>query len=294
MTAIAFTKIVASGNDFIVIEKVSSFARHTALAGVRQRFVADVNLPSSLVKTICDRKFGVGADGMLLIEKSKKADIRMRIFNADGSEAEMCGNGARATALYYSLGSRVSGLRSKLKIETKAGIIEAQLTKDTVKIKLTDPKEYQKKIPLVINGRRLNANFINTGVPHTIVFVQGIERIDVPNIGKEVRYHKYFSPAGTNVNFVEALKADTIKVRTYERGVEDETLACGTGSAASAIVFSLGPPIAQAIVSPQQKINVITQGGEVLRVYFKKDGNKISDVWLEGKAKIICKGEFYV
>lgn len=281
MTNIAFTKIVASGNDFIVIDKVSSFVHPPCLAG---RQVA------SFVKAVCDRKFGVGADGVLLLEKSKKADIRMRVFNADGSEAEMCGNGARSTALYWVRQStRASAHQKKLKIETKAGIIEAQVTKDTVKIKLTDPKEYQKKIPLVINGRPLKANFINTGVPHTIVFAQGIEQIDVLNIAREIRYHKYFSPAGTNVNFVEALKPDTIKVRTYERGVEDETLACGTGSAASAIVFSLQSP-----VPGQNRINVITQGGETLKVYFVKNGNDISDVWLEGKAKIVCKGEFYV
>ena len=290
MTKIAFTKVVASGNDFIVIDKnnLSSF----------------VHRPSSIVKSICDRKYGAGADGALLLEKSKKADIRMRIFNADGSEADMCGNGARSAALYYSQHRAVSPQPSALKIETKAGIIEARVLKDTVKIKLTDPKEYQKKIPLVIHGRKLKVNFINTGVPHTIVFVQGIEQIDVTNIGREIRYHKYFSPAGTNVNFVEIVNKTAIKARTYERGVEDETLACGTGVAASAIVFALqspagqravvGPPIAQAIVSRQQKINVLTQGGEILRVYFKKDGNEISDVWLEGRAKIVYKGEFYV
>ena len=273
MTNIAFTKIVASGNDFIVIEKVSSF----------------VNPPASFVKTICDRKFGVGADGALLLEKSKKADIRMRVFNSDGSEAEMCGNGARSAALYYSSQSAVSGLRSKLKIETKAGIIEAVVSRDYVKIKLTNPLDYQKKIPLAIRGRKLKANFINTGVPHTVVFVQGIEQIDVPDIGREMRYHKYFSPAGTNVNFVEVVNKNTVKVRTYERGVEGETLACGTGSAASAIVYSLQSP-----VSGQNRINVITRGGETLKVYFKKEADKISDVWLEGKAKIVCKGEFYV
>ena len=268
MTKIAFTKVVASGNDFVIIEN---------------------NYPL-LARQICGRKFGIGADGLLLLEKSKKADVRMRVFNADGSEAEMCGNGARATALYWARKSTKTQARKKqLTIETKAGIIEARVTKDTVKIKLTDPKEYQKKIPLVIRGRKLKANFINTGVPHTIIFVQGIEQIDVPDIGRELRYHKYFSPAGTNVNFAEMINNNTLKVRTYERGVENETLACGTGSAASAIVFSL-----QSQVSGQRKINVITQGKETLKVYFKKDADSISDVWLEGKAKIVCKGEFYV
>src|SRR3989338_7701700 len=177
MKKIKFTKVVASGNDFVVIDNSPQSA---------------VRSPQLLVKTICDRKFGVGADGVLLLEKSKKADLRMRIFNADGSEADMCGNGARSAALYYSCQRlAVSSRLATIKIETKAGIIEARVLKDTVKIKLTDPREYQKKIPLVICGRKMKVNFINTGVPHTIVFAQGIEQIDVPNIGREIRYHKY-------------------------------------------------------------------------------------------------------
>jgi len=281
MTKIAFTKVVASGNDFVVIDSSPLSALNC------QR----------LAKKICNRKYGAGADGALLLEKSRKADIRMRIFNADGSEADMCGNGARSAALYYSQHRAVSTQPSTLKIETKAGIIEARVLKDTVKIKLTDPKEYQKKIPLVIHGRKLKVNFINTGVPHTIVFVQAIEQIDVTNIGREIRYHKYFSPAGTNVNFVEMVNKTTLKARTYERGVEDETLACGTGAAASAIVFALQPACLvgrQAGSSLCKKINVITQGGETLKVYFKKEADRISDVWLEGRAKIVYKGEFYV
>lgn len=269
---IEFTKVVASGNDFIVVENASSIVpRH-----------------SSIVKLICNRKYGVGADGVLLLEKSKKADFRMRIFNADGSEAEMCGNGARCVAFYAR--STLHAPRSTLKIETKAGILSARVLKDNVKIKLTDPKDYQKKIPLVIRGRKLKANFINTGVPHTIVFVQGIEQIDATNIGREIRYHKYFSPAGTNVNFVEMVNTTTIKARTYERGVEDETLSCGTGAAASAIVCSLQ----SAVCNLRNKMNVITQGGETLKVYFDRKNDKITNVWLEGKVKIVYSGEYYV
>jgi len=290
MKKIKFTKVVASGNDFVVIDNSPQSA---------------VRSPQLLVKNICDRKFGVGADGVLLLEKSKRADFRMRIFNADGSEADMCGNGARSAALYHSPQSTVhSPHGSRLRIETKAGIIEAEVLKDNVKIRLTDPKEYQEKISLVINGRKLRVSFINTGVPHAIVFVQGIEQIDAVNIGRGIRYHKYFSPAGTNVDFVETVNNNTIKVRTYERGVEDETLACGTGSAASAIVFgcqlsagqkaAVGPSIAQAAVSCRQKINVITQGGETLKVCFNKEADRISDVWLEGKVRIVYGGEYYV
>lgn len=276
MTKINFTKVVASGNDFVIIEN---------------SYKPGVISYKLLVKRICDRKFGVGADGVLLLDKSNKADVRMRIFNADGSEADMCGNGARSAALYYSSQlSALSSQRSQLKIETKAGIIEAEVLKDNVKIRLTDPKEYQKDIPLAIRGRSLRVSFINTGVPHVVIFVQGIKQIDARDIGREIRYHKHFQPRGTNVDFVEVVNSNTIQARTYERGVEDETLACGTGCAASAIVFSSHLPQANS----RRKINVITQGGETLKVYLKKDAQKISDVWLEGKAKIVYKGELNV
>lgn len=281
MKSIEFTKVVASGNDFIVIDRVPFTANR---------------LPS-LTRKICERKFGVGADGVLLLEKSKIADIRMRILNADGSEAEMCGNGARAVVLYYSQ-------RSALKIETKAGIIEGKVSGNNVRIKLIDPKGYQPGVAIRINDRELNIHSINTGVPHAVIFVEGIEEFDVSAIGRQVRCYDYFAPAGTNVNFVEIVNNDTIRARTYERGVEDETLACGTGAAASAIVFScqlsagqkavVGPPIAQATLGCQQKINVITQGGEVLKVYFDKDSDKISNVWLEGKAHVVYRGVYDV
>src|SRR3989338_7469928 len=223
MKKIEFTKVVASGNDFVIIED--------------NRPSSIVHRPS-LVKEICDRKFGAGADGLLLLEKSQAADIKMRIFNADGSEAEMCGNGARCAALYISHRSQVTGYRSELRIETKAGIIEAKVSDEFVRIKLTETKDYQPGTPIKINGRELKINSINTGVPHAVIFVEGIEQIDVSNIGRQIRYYERFAPYGTNVDFVEVVDNDTIKVRTYERGVEDETLACGTGAVASAIVYS--------------------------------------------------------
>ena len=273
---IEFTKAVASGNDFVIIES--------------SRKPSDAN-PKSLAKRICGWKFGAGADGLLLLEKSKRADVKMRIFNADGSEAEMCGNGARCTALYRSLRSRPSGRGAlTLNIETKAGIIEAKVLGENVKIKLTEPQGYQPQVAVEINGRELKMFSINTGVPHAVIFVEGIEHIDVSSIGRQIRYYECFAPAGTNVDFVEAVDTHTIKARTYERGVEDETLACGTGAAASAIVYSL-----QSLVSGQKnKINVITQGGEALKVYFDRKNDAISNVWLEGKAKITYSGVFYV
>lgn len=263
--------MVASGNDFVVVEN----HRAVRLPGFRV-----------LAKMMCDRKFGIGADGLLVLEKSKSADVKMRIFNADGSEAQMCGNGARCVAL-FKLSS--GGVASEVNIETKAGIIVSRIKGDCLKIKLTPPRDISLDIPILVNNRRLRVNFINTGVPHAVIFVQGLDKIDVAGIGRGIRYHKQFAPAGTNVNFVEILDKDAIKIRTYERGVEDETLACGTGSTAAALITSL---VLQEAGSA--KIKVLTKSGETLKVYFKRLKDKFNSVWLEGKAKIVYKGEYYV
>jgi len=268
MQKIHFIKMVASGNDFVVIKLPTP----------------DSRLPN-LSRRLCDRKYGVGADGLLVLEKSKIADIKMRIFNADGSEAEMCGNGARCAAFY----SKLQTPNSQLKIETRAGVIKSKVSGNNIKIKLTDPKNIKLNISIKVNGRSIKVNFINTGVPHAVIFVEGLAKINVFDIGREIRYHHKFLPKGTNVDFVEFTGGNSIKVRTYERGVEDETLACGTGSVAAALVGSweLG-------VGSKGKINVLTKSGETLKVYFQRVGDKFSDVWLEGSAKIVYKGEYNV
>ncbi len=271
--------MVAAGNDFIVIE---------------DKFSGNL---SALAKLLCDRKFGIGADGLLLLEKSKKADLSMRIFNADGSEAEMCGNGARCAAYLIARSQR---RRSNLKkrdcfapaelamtIKTKAGIINAQVKGNNVKIKLTDPKNIKLDIPLKVNGRLIKIDFIDTGVPHVVVFVNGIDGINVEHIGSIIRNHIKFSPRGTNVNFVEVKGHSLIRIRTYERGVEGETLACGTGSTAAALIFALKNKL-------NGPVKVQTQSGEVLKVYFQKDNCKFSNVWLEGSAKKVYQGEYHV
>jgi len=261
MKRIKFSKMVASGNDFVAV---------SSLPGVSSI--------GKFAKLICDRKYGVGADGLLIISKAVPGTVRMRIFNADGSEAEMCGNGARCAALFSA--------RRNVKIKTIAGLVEARVNGNKVKIKLTEPKAFRLGIPIKVSGRVLSVNFVNTGVPHTVVPVLGLDKVDVFGIGRQIRYHKYFSPAGTNVDFIEVLGKDTIRVRTYERGVEGETLACGTGSVASALVF------ASKVKGDQNKVNVHTQGGEILKVYFKRDRGEFSDVWLEGNAKLVYKGEY--
>jgi diaminopimelate epimerase len=278
---INFTKMVASGNDFVVIDQ-----------GLKTK---DQRLLKDLARNICNRKFGVGADGLLVLEKSKVADLTMRIFNADGSEAEMCGNGARCVAYYYGTEHMPACRKDRahnlnMKIETKAGIIEAEVKEDNIKIKLTEPKDMQLGIPLMVSDRAIKVNFINTGVPHAVIFVEGIEKIGVDNLGKEIRFHDYFKPTGTNVDFVEVNDNYSIKVRTYERGVEAETLACGTGSVASALITAYNFPSAAA----GGKMNVLTKSREILKVYFNKLEGKFNDVWLEGKAKIVYNGGYYV
>jgi len=272
MKKINFTKMVASGNDFVVLpeNKLSAIGRPLSV----------------IARKICDRKFGAGADGLLLIGKSSEANIKMRIFNADGSEAEMCGNGARCMALWGKLNNKK--LRGEfISIETKAGIIESKVSHDNVKIRLTSPRDVELDIPLKVNNRNLKVDFINTGVPHAVVFVEGLDKIDVTGIGRALRNHKKFFPRGANVNFVEPLSRNSFKIRTYERGVEDETLACGTGTVASALIFALKG-------AAGNKIKAQTRGGEILTVYFVKSKGSFDNVWLEGRARVVYQGEYYV
>ena len=201
----------------------------------------------------------------------------------------MCGNGARCVALYMSQSSKLKAQSSEIKIETKAGLIGSRVKGDNVKIKLTDPKDLKLNIPIKVNSRLLRVNFINTGVPHAVIFSEGLDEIDVFNLGRAIRFHKKFSPAGTNVDFIEILGRNSLAIRTYERGVEDETLACGTGSVAAALITSF-----QLSASSCQQFNVHTKSKERLKVCFEKINNGFKNVWLEGMAKIVYKGEYYV
>ncbi len=263
--------MVASGNDFVIVEghQLTKLPGHQALA-----------------RNICDRKYGIGADGLLLLERSQRADVRMRIFNADGSEAEMCGNGARCAALYTK--NQKPRTKGQILIETRAGIIESQVGDDIVGIRLTDPKGIKLGIPLKIDSRTIKAGFINTGVPHAVIFVEGLDKINIVDLGRQIRYHREFFPQGANVDFVEVVSNNAIKVRTYERGVEDETLACGTGSVASALLT------AYKLELTARSVGVHTKSAEVLKVSLDRVGNNFRNVWLEGKARIVYKGEYNV
>ena len=270
---IEFTKMVAAGNDFVVIDSKAGIAESKL---------------KQFAQKVCDRKYGIGADGLLVISKSKKADIRMRIFNADGSEAEMCGNGARCAAFFAS-----QGKKKTLKIDTKAGFLKAEVDKDSVKITMTTPRLIKLNLALAVNQHPLRVNFINTGVPHTVILCDDVSKIKVFEFGRLLRYHRRFQPAGTNVNFIEPKALDVIKVRTYERGVEDETLACGTGSVASAIIYALKLKESGLVKKEDFSIGVDTASGERLQVEFSIKGNSVTNVSLEGKARVICQGVCY-
>lgn len=259
-----------AGNDFIIVEGPCS---------------VDI---TKLALKACHRTNGIGADGLIVIEPSKKANAKMRIINADGSEAEMCGNGARCMAAYLLKNKHIK--RTSVTFETLAGIIHAKKQGDLISVGLSDPKDYTKNITLSINARKLHLDYVNTGVPHAVCFVHGLNAIDVNTIGRLIRYHREFAPKGTNVNFVESIARNFIDVRTYERGVEAETRACGTGSVASAIIAYLkaNPRIDH---KKGAEIKVRTKSGEILKVTFDFCKDRISNVWLTGSAHFIAEGK---
>ncbi|MEK6732319.1 MAG: diaminopimelate epimerase [Candidatus Omnitrophota bacterium] len=293
MEKIKFTKMVGAGNDFIVLDCRQATIRQLVVAGFSPRYMHNLKVATTIVRQLCDRKTGIGADGVLVLEKSKIADFRMRIFNADGSVAEMCGNGLRCAVLFTG--------KKKIKVETKAGIYDGEITaRNRVKIRMENPKDLKQDFSIKVNLRDLKVNYINTGVPHVVIFVEGLDKINVNAIGRTIRYHKEFAPKGANVNFVEIVDDSNIKIRTYERGVEGETLACGTGSAASAIITGLKASLGFArdmqgfphygSEQARLKVNVHTQGG-VLKVEFTKSRNKVKNVCLDGEAKEIFTGQ---
>jgi len=270
--SISFTKMESGGNDFIIIDNRKRILPRTL---------------SKLAINLCQRRSSVGADGLILLERAEKADYRMRIFNPDGSEPEMCGNGARCLARF----AFISGIASKRAIiETKAGNVEAWVKGKKVKVKLGNPSDIKMnfKIPLKSYGSQ-KVNFINTGVPHVVIFVPALEKVDVENLGRAIRYHRRFAPFGANVNFVTLRGRNSIFIRTYERGVEAETLACGTGAVAAALVSALQGKVS----SP---VEVHTRGGETLRVEYvrekdRKGVEKFKGIWLEGEVRVVYRGE---
>jgi len=264
-----FTKMNGAGNDFILIDNRAG----------------DIRLDRSQIARLCDRHRGIGADGILLLEEpSNRADFRMRYFNADGGEAEMCGNGARCFARFAN---KIAGAQKKISFETPAGVIAADLVNDLVTLQMTEPTDLRINMKLPVTNEGKTVHFINSGVPHVVIPVSRIDDVDVRREGSAVRYHKMFSPNGTNVNFIEKRAPNKIAVRTYERGVEDETLACGTGVVASALIFAI-------IEKANGPITVIARGGDELQVGFEKNDNEFRSVTLTGPAEFVFEGSIEI
>lgn len=260
-----FTKMNGAGNDFVMIDNRTG----------------DIRLSPAQVALICNRHRGVGADGILLLEKSTNgADFRMRYYNSDGGEAEMCGNGARCFARFAN---KVAHAPARISFETPAGVIRAELHGELVTLHLSDPRDLKLNVSLHVAGKKKNVHFVNPGVPHVVIPVAKIDNVDVRNEGAALRRHKMFSPAGANVNFLEKRGAHQIAIRTYERGVENETLACGTGVVASALIFA-------AIEKVDGPIGVLVRGGNELQVGLKRDGEQFREVTLTGPAEFVFDG----
>jgi len=269
MNKIPFSKMSGSGNDFILIDNRAK--------------ILDPDRLGDFVPRVCAPKVSVGADGVILIEGSPKADFRWRFFNSDGSEAEMCGNGGRCAARFAVLRGIA---REKLSFETLAGTIEAEVRGRRVKLQMVKPFGLELDLAVPVDGETRSLHFLNTGVPHAVYFVPEAAKVSVKDLGRKIRFHPRFQPAGTNANFVQPVDRKNIKVRTYERGVEDETLACGTGAVASAL-------IAGAKGYVDSPVAVETSGGEILNIHFQKNEGGFARVFLEGDTRLVYEGDLW-
>jgi diaminopimelate epimerase len=266
MDKLSFVKMSGSGNDFIMIDN----------RGGR----LDIE-PRMLAKRLCRRRISIGADGLVLVGPSAVADFQMRILNADGSEAEMCGNGGRCVAKFAEM-LGIAG--PDMAFETLAGIIRAQVDGPRVKLQTSQPRDIRLHQSIEADGDLHEIHSINTGVPHAILFAMDLETVPVRTLGRTIRFHPAFQPAGTNVDFVTVLDGHTLAIRTYERGVEDETLACGTGTIASALVSA-----ALGLVS--SPVHVRVRSDEILTVSFTGTGPDYQKVFFEGEVRLVYQGE---
>jgi diaminopimelate epimerase len=265
-TTLKFWKMNGAGNDFVMLDN-----RNLSL-----------KLSKDEIAQLCDRHRGVGADGLLAVEPpANGADWKMRYYNADGGEAEMCGNGARCFARFVNQlhGNSLAGV----KFETLAGVIGAEFVGDQVRINMSEPHSLKLNQTLNVDDTTLQVHSINTGVPHAVVFVDDLDKVDVQRLGSGLRYHEAFAPKGTNANFVKVTGPGSISIRTYERGVEGETLACGTGMVACALICHE----LQGFASP---VSVLVKGGDTLRIGFEKTGATYLNVTLHGPADFVFEG----
>lgn len=263
---IHFWKMNGAGNDFVMLDN-----RDGQYALSREQ-----------IEKLCDRHRGIGGDGLIAVEKAEGGgDFRMRYYNADGGEAEMCGNGARCFARFTNM---LSGWKlDKVAFETMAGLIGATFHGDHVQLKMSAPHSLRLNLDLPVAGTQQTVHFVNTGVPHAVVFTDDLGAVPVREWGAALRYHDEFKPKGTNANFVSVLAPDSIAIRTYERGVEDETLACGTGMVACALIH-------HELTGAPGPIKVLVKGGDTLIIGFRKTPAGYEDVTLTGPADLVFEG----
>jgi diaminopimelate epimerase len=253
-----FSKYQGTGNDFMIIDNRNN----------------SVNLTKKQIAQLCNRRFGVGADGLMLLEKHLATDFNMRYFNADGNEGSMCGNGGRCLVAFAK---SLAIIDKETTFNTIDGTHRAIIKqKNMVSLQMQDVKEVLK-----IDGNY----FVDTGSPHYVIFSQNIKDTDVYTEGKKIRESKRFAPKGTNVNFVE-INNNHLLVRTYERGVEDETLSCGTGVTAAAICASA------KLNTDKNSFDISTRGGNLNVSFQKNRNNTFTNIWLTGPAQFVFKGEY--
>ncbi len=262
--SIPFSKMSGNGNDFIIIDNRCG------------DFNKIVN--KDFIQKVCARGLSIGADGLILIENSDKANFKWQFYNSDGTVAEMCGNGARCAARY----AYIKNIAPKIMtFETIAGIIEGYIQDNNeVKVLLTPYNSYKDDlIDIIFEDVSYKPYFINTGVPHVVVFCEDVSKVDIAKVGKFLRHNKVFGEKGANVNFATVTGKDSLTVRTFERGVEGETLACGTGCTAVALISTK----LKYTVSP---VKVLTVGGKILTVYSEKD-----KTYLQGEGRLVYDGK---
>ncbi|MEA3311004.1 MAG: diaminopimelate epimerase [candidate division WOR-3 bacterium] len=257
-----FAKVHGAGNDFIVFAHPEQPDEYFA----------------KIAPAICDRRKGIGADGILLIRREEGYDFRMVYFNSDGSRAPFCGNGARALVLF----AWKEGIASEsMRFVSDAGVHKGLVVDGKPSVSLPDPKDI--KLNLTLHEFDFPLHFAESGVPHVVVLVENLASFDVDGVGRSIRNHPHFAPAGTNADFVQIHNDDSISVRTYERGVERETLACGTGAVAVATVL-------HKLKGMKSPIELGFPGG-LLRVSFESDASTLTNVMLGGQTAVAFKGE---
>jgi len=262
---IPFWKMHGAGNDFILVDDRDEIFPAGDTAWLRR---------------IGARRTGVGCDGIILVQASDKADFRMRFFNPDGNEVEMCGNGARCVA---RLASKIGAAPPQMSIDTVAGILHAEIRGENVKLKMSSPSGWCLDEELALSGGPVQYSFVNTGVPHVVVEVEDLDACDVTGLGAEIRYHEEFAPAGTNANFIRVTGPGSLHIRTYERGVEDETLACGTGIVAAALTAARRGRV-------NAPVSLTAASGDELEVDFELTDDSADNVTLLGPAVHVFQG----